>query len=211
MPPLPPVPGVVKIEFLWTQNGVPAANIFHASYSGSAPSSSDCTAIAGQIDTAFWTSGFRGFFSNFTTLQGIRVTDIATDTGASGEYSDGNSGTISEEGVGAQMCVLVNYSIARRYRGGHPRTYYPGLSNTYLESPQQWDSDGVTAVNSAAANLYEILQTASSGSTTLTGQVCVSYRTGDAPRVTPLVEAISSAVVNGSVKTQRRRLTASSY
>jgi hypothetical protein len=211
MAPLPPVPGCVRVELLWTQNGVPAANILHATYTGGAPSSDDCTALASAIDAAFWTDALKGYYSSFTVLAGVRVTDIATDTGASGEYSDGSAGTISDEGVGAQMCIMVNYSIARRYRGGHPRTYYPGLSNEYLESPQTWDVEGINAINSAASDMNGVLASATAGTTDLSGQVCVSYATGNAPRVDPLVEAITGFVTNGQVKTQRRRLTASSY
>jgi|SRR5580704_9795255 hypothetical protein len=211
MPALPPVPGVVRVELLWTQNGVPAANVLHAAYTGGPPTAGDCTTIAGTINGAFWTDTLKAFYSNFTVLVGTRVTDIATDTGASGEFADGSSGTIDEEGVGAQMCIMVNYGIARRYRGGHPRTYYPGLSNTYLESPQAWSPAGVAGLSAAAGDLQAALGSASSGSTNLTEQVCVSYATANAPRVDPLVETITDYVVNGAIKTQRRRLTASSY
>jgi hypothetical protein len=202
---------VVKVELLWTQNAVPAANILHASYTGGAPSPTDCNAIAELIGAAWWTDALRAFYSNFTTFVGVRVTDLATDTGSVGESFENTTGTIDLFGVGAQMCMMVNYSIARRYRGGHPRTYYPGPAGSHLDTPQNWDSDVISAMETAVAALYGVLDTAASGTTDLSGQVCVSYQDGDAWRVDNLVESITEAIVSGAVRTQRRRLTASSY
>jgi hypothetical protein len=211
MPRNPIVADVLQVEFLWSQDGIPGANVLHAGYTGGPPTSSDCAAIAELLGNAFWVVPLKADYPSTTTFVGVRVTDLATDTGASGEHAFGTAGTATDASLSAQACVLVNYSISRRYRGGHPRTYLPALAWGALATPGTWDSGVISDTTAVMNNLATEMGTATSGTTLLSGQVCVSYRTGNAWRVVNLVEPITGLSVNGRVCTQRRRLTASSY
>lgn len=211
MPARPVVPGVIKVELLWSQDGIPAANVLYASYTGGAPTETDLAGVASALATDFWTLATAAFWSTETTFVGIRLTDLSSDTGAVAEHAMGDTGTNVEGVMPAQACVLVNYSISRRYRGGHPRTYFPAPAFGYMDGPAAWTGAFVSGFSAQVGELYSDLASVSSGALTLTGHVNVSYVTADAPRVDPIVDPITGYVVNGIVATQRRRIRASSY
>jgi hypothetical protein len=211
VPALPPVPGVIKFELLWTQAGIPAANILHAAYTGGPPAAADVAAFCLDLDDAFWVTPFRADYPASTVYVGSRGTDLSSSTGATAEHSVGSAGTATDSGISAQACLMVNYSITRRYRGGHPRTYFPPPAWGGLTSPSDWDSGVVSDCAGAVADIQSVFSTATHGSTTLSGMVCVSYVAAKVPRVDPLVEPITGYSVGAIVRTQRRRLTASSY
>jgi len=211
VPALPNVPNVLKIELLWTQAGIPCANVLHCSYSGDAPSASDCTSIGGGIAEAFWVVGLYEGYPTSTELVGVRVTDLTTSSSATGEFPVSTSGTYEGGELPAQAAVLVNYQILRRYRGGHPRTYYPPPNQSLLSGPSEWGSTILTELNGQVESLFEYLSTTTVDATELTGQVCVSYMDARVPRVDPLVEPIVGYVVSPIMATQRRRIRASSY
>jgi hypothetical protein len=207
----PLVAKTVKVEFLWSQAGVPAANVLHALYTGGPPSSSDLAAIANLIAAAFWVDPIIADYPTSTTFVGVRLTDLDSDTGADGEHAVGAPGDAGDGPLSAQACLMVNLVIARRYRGGHPRVYFPPPALGVLASPGTWSSAVISDFNGAMTLLNAAFNDAGSGGTTLAGWVCPSFKTGNAWRVTNLVEPVTGWSVNGAVKTQRRRLTASSY
>jgi hypothetical protein len=211
VPALPPVPNVIKWELLFTQAGVPGACIFHSAFTGGSPSGSDLQGFGNQGWAALDTAGFLTNYTADTVFVGFKLTDLTTASSAVGEYPIGLAGTYDGPASPAQACVLANYEIVRRYRGGHPRTYFPPPAAVYLLSPSEWTAGEVTAVGDYVTALFNVFNTASEGTTDLGGPVCVSYRTGNAPRVAPLVEPVTGFVVSPILATQRRRIRASSY
>ncbi len=124
MPALPDVPNVLKCEFLWSQNGIPAANVRYILYSGTVPDAGSLNTIAQAISDPFVTGMMPGYSAE-TIFQAIRLTDLTTTSGAESTYSWNAPGTDEAPPLPANCCILVNQTIARRYRGGHPRQYYP--------------------------------------------------------------------------------------
>jgi hypothetical protein len=211
MPALPDVPGVIKFELLWTQAGIPCANVIHASFTGGTPTAENLIAFASDVAGSLWQVGLYSGYPTSTVLVGVKATDLTTSSSAVGEYASGVAGTFEGGELPAQAAVLVNYQITRRYRGGHPRLYMVPPNSELLAGPSEWDS---TILTELGARMTAVLSTLSSDvqdSIDLTGQVCVSYRDGDAPRVDPLVEPITGLVVSPIMATQRRRIRASSY
>jgi hypothetical protein len=204
------VPNVCKVEFLWTQNGIPAANVRYLLYSGGPPAAGDCAAIAHDISSPF-ISGMMPGYPASTIFEACRVMDLASATGAEGTYTAAAPGTDSAEALPANCAILVNQTIARRYRGGHPRQYYPAPSIDSMATPSSWNSSLVANVGAAEAAFAAACTGPSYGSTDLIYVVNVSYVSGGAPRVVPVVDQITGHVVSGIVRTQRRRVTASSY
>lgn len=211
MPPLPVVPGAIKVEFLWTQAGVPAANVLHIGYTGGPPVTSDLVSLGEQLNTDFWPSDMSALFSTATTFVGFRCTDLSSSTGAVGEFADGSTGTDELGDNPAQACMLVNFGITRRYRGGHPRMYLPALGRNALATPSTWSTAAVSAATTVISAMLADMVSHTFGSIVTTGFVCVSYIDAGAPRVDPLVEPITAGVVSGLMATQRRRVRASSY
>ena len=199
------------VELLWTQDAFPAANVLHATYSGGPPTVSDCTNIAEAIGAAFFTGAIVADYPSTTVFVGVRVTDLASDTGAVGESAVNLTGTAEDAGAVASACVLTSWSILRRYRGGHPRTYFPALAVGAQADPGTWDGGVVADFTSAIGSLNEILGTVSSTDTTLTTQCVVSYVLAKAYRTTNVTFAVSGGTVSNRIRTQRRWLTSSSF
>ncbi len=211
MPPRPVVPDVIKVEFLWSQDGLPAANVKYVLYSGTAPTAGACSAIANVLGTAFWTTDIQEGYATGTELTAVKVTDLASDTGAEGSYAGGWVGTQEGDSCPAGTCVLVNHVIGRRYRGGHPRTYYPAPGLEQMATPATWTDSTVTNWGAAEAAYALAASTFSESGCDGVYNVNVSYETAGAPRVDPVVDQITGSVVSGTIRTQRRRYTASSY
>jgi hypothetical protein len=103
------------------------------------------------------------------------------------------------------MCSL---EINRRYRGGHPRKYLPfGTAGTYASASSKfWDSGFIDDVQTKMAAFLSAVGGRTEGSTNFNDVVNVSYYTGGALRVTPVVDAVTSLAVRTRICSQRRRL-----
>jgi hypothetical protein len=214
MPPLPSVPNVIKCVISTELSGAPVENIFHISYSGAAPSS-------GTLGT-WLTSDFLPPTETFynaegsTSLTGVSVelTDLSSDLGAVATEALTVTGVRTGDFAPASAAVCISWTINRRYRGGHPRTYFPfGTAGTYeAGSSKLWDtsflSDVLTKSEAWTAGWYG---TTTAG-TTFEQLVNVSYidknlnPTPPYRRTTPVVDAIVAQVVKQRICSQRRRL-----
>ncbi|MBA0087123.1 MAG: hypothetical protein HRJ53_19235 [Acidobacteria bacterium Pan2503] len=120
----------------------------------------------------------------------------------------------------ANDCALVNLHIARRYRGGKPRQYWPFGVITDLNNTKNWNTSFQTAVNNAmiALNSAAIAMAWTGGN--IAAPVNVSYyhgftvvtnpitgRARNVPKLkaTPDVDTITGQSCNQRVATQRRR------
>ena len=213
MPPLPAVPGVIKVEWLWTQDGVPAANITHIGYTGSPPAPRNLEDLCGPPVVAWWSAAayMKADYPSTTVLVGVRATDLSSSSGSVADIAIGEAGTASDGPLPANASMMVDLTIARRYRGGHPRIYFPPPALGDLATPSTWSTTQIADLTGAMESYFSTASGPTSGSTTLLYPVNVSYRSANAPRITPVVDQLTGFVVSGLVRSQRRRVTASSY
>ena len=211
MPRVATVANVLKVEFLWNQDGLPAANVKYVLYSGTPPTAGACAAIANSLGTAFLTANLIALYAETTLFEAVRVTDLNTTDGAVGSHSFAQAGSSPNITLPASASILVNHTIARRYRGGHPRSYYPAPSTQFYLPPNSYNSLVPSYVGAAeAAYALECTEFLDSGCQGVYN-VNVSYVTDDADRVAAVVDQITGSVVSGTIRSQRRRLTATSY
>lgn len=201
---LPPVPGVCKAIIGWFVGDKAAANVLHFQYTPatSAPAAyvsalASGLAAAVEAQSALWSSE--------VTFAGVTVTDLSSDTGFVDEEGAETVGIRTGLAIPGNVAVLASYEVARRYRGGHPRTYWPWFTITDLASPQTWEGASVTEAEDSTEAIIGAGNDAEGGGTTTLGQVMVSYTLARAPRETPLVNAIEFSVIDGLVASQRRR------
>jgi hypothetical protein len=72
----------------------------------------------------------------------------------------------------------VEYGIARRYRGGKPRSYFPfGVAGDYA-TDATWSGSLVTAVNSGVTAFYAAIAALSIGAMGTLAHVNLSYYKG---------------------------------
>jgi hypothetical protein len=220
MPPLPPVPKVLRLILTYhISNDLSAVNRFHWGYSGNAPLNTDCTTFAGLVATA-WASYMGPVTHSSVSLVGTEITDLSTPSGGTGSNAGVHAGTHTGTALPAGTCALVNYTIQRRYRGGKPRSYLPAGSSSDVGDGQKWSTAGRSAIeNGWLSFLLQAESTPPAGSGALR-RVSVSYYSGfkthegSTGRMTnipllrttgPVIDDILTTSVDAEFASQRRR------
>jgi len=213
MPARPPIANVIKVEYLWTQSGAPAANVLHLGYSSAPPSSTDLGSLANSF-AALWSVNvplMSTYCPPNTILDEVVCTDLSSDSSAIGSYVDGSAGSSVGQPLSAGSAFLVNWLITRRYRGGHPRTYWPAWTSNLIQTSTAWYAGTVSEMAEKMTALRSLVEHQTIGALTTTTLGAVSYYTGNSPRVAPIFESFVGFRVNGLVATQRRRIRSSSF
>lgn len=221
MAPLPDVPGVLRIDFLYGGGSdVTAASRSFWSYTGSAPSNTTCQTIAQDMYGAF-NLAFLVLASDSTVFFGAICTDLTSPTSGRGEFPASNAGTRGSTLIPFGAAAVIDMKIARRYRGGKPRIYLPLGIDSDLTGGYQWTTGFQGAVNAAWAGVRGTGIGLSVSGTTLSEQVAVSYYDGftNVPYGTPtkyrrvptlrvggpLTDIVTEGVCAAHVGSQRRR------
>lgn len=198
------------------------ANRFYLAYTGTAPTNSTLTTFCGTVASA-WNTDIAPVVNDDFTLTTVDAEDVSLTTGAVGAATTSHVGGKTGAILSQQCATLLNFSVARRYRGGKPRLYLPASTSPDLTSATSWSASYIAAVNTAWTNFISALIATPWSGGTITGQVNVSYYTGftsfqnpitlrwynlNTPRATPIVDPIISHACNALVGTQRRRINA---
>jgi hypothetical protein len=221
VPALPPVPNVIKHRLHFdVGTDANAVVILHSQYLGAPPTSAQMNTFCTSLNSL--TSAEWPIYQDASTLYlGNDAVDLTSPTSGSGSAGASVAGTRAGSLLGAGVAVLTHYPIARRYRGGKPRSYIPWGTADDLTNRNTWGSSAVTdfhtgwsAILSAIAAAYPI------GGATFETMVSVSYygppnrtvtgstgrvRTLSTTRATPLIDPWSSFSVIAKVGSQRRR------
>jgi hypothetical protein len=194
-------------------------NNLHFGYSGNSPDNAACSSLATTIFTAM--AGHNQLWTADVSLSEVVVLDLASKTGGVGTHSGTAAGGTTPGGTDNSMAVLVNYKIARRYRGGKPRTYLPWGSGADLANRTTFLSSSVTAWTNAMVSFFSSIIGQTAGGCTISAHNSISYYEGfdvhtdpgtgratNVPRKrpTPLVDSIVGLTVSNRPGNQRRRL-----
>jgi hypothetical protein len=207
MPPRPLVPNVAQVvvsgKIGGTYNWV---NKLFVRYSGAAPIGLDLDSYAAGL-MADWIANLTPLQALNNTIEEIEVTDLSSIIGAVGVSAGTTNGTLAGDKLPGDAAALVSYKIARHYRGGHPRTYLVVGDATKLTTPYSWTGLFVTGIEAAWASFQAALIVAY-GTFSPSEQVNVSYVTGGAARLVPVVDQIvvASTAVSPRLASQRRRI-----
>lgn len=216
MPPLPPVPQVLKVIIQGNSGeSTPLTwqNVLHLSYSGSAPSGSVCNALALHVATEWGTHMSPEQVSNCIQNE-VTVTDLTSATSGSGADFTSNTGSRGSDEIPANVAFLINYNITRRYRGGRPRTYLIVGGNADFLDAAHWSTAFTAEVGTHWTAFLNAVIGYSSGGTTLDNLVNVSYydkALNPVPpyrRTTPVVDpiVIADLIAEQQMASQRRRI-----
>lgn len=220
MPDLLPVPGVLKLHMGMTV-GEDTTTGWHQFYRyGTTPGTANNLQTLASQTSVFWTQRFQTLTTAGVKLTSVVYTDLAAQTAPIGTWIGSIAGTKAAGDLPANACVLWNYKVARRYRGGKPRSYVPVGSTADLLDPQKFTSTAITAFNTAMTNFVGDI-TSLMGTWTSTHNLCnVSYYHGGnwigpdggpykfkpTPRNPPLVDDVVSYSANQILGSQRRRI-----
>lgn len=152
-PPLPDVP-CVRVGLDYSDSISKFGSRFYLSYTGGALSGADCTALAGTVSSAWSTTVATQVSSSFQLVE-VDVLDIATRDGLSGQDETPHAGTNTTGGPCPVQCAInVEFGIARRYRGGKPRIYFPPAPVSAMADPSHWQEGLVTSMNGEIADFF---------------------------------------------------------
>ena len=206
MPSLPFVPNVAKLQLFWDVNGFGAMTVHHLLYTGGPPDAATCATIATDVRNNS-SSHLTAAFPSGVSINEHRVTDLSSATGAEGQNTTSVVGT---EGASAlltnQTCFVTHYPTALRYRGGHPRTYWPMGQDGDLVDTSHWSSSFVAAATALVQAWVNANAAITAGGTSITSMCAVSYFHGGALRTSPVVLTYSGVVGRPKVGAQRRRI-----
>jgi hypothetical protein len=173
--PLPDTP-CVRIGLIWNAPGPDelGTRLFF-SYTGGPPTAADLTTVADDVAAAY-AAHLAGLSSSANSLTGVDIIDIASYTGQSGQWAGSDGGSRSGEGMVAQVATNVQYNIARQYRGGKPRGYWPFGTHADLQTNATWQSEFTSAVNAGIEGFITAIESMSEASITMSHHVNLSYK-----------------------------------
>jgi hypothetical protein len=220
MPALPPVPTTIRVTLKHTAGlDLDVVNRFYLQYTGTAPTNAMMNTFATSVSTA-WAGNIESVCNPVVKLTEVDVVDLSSPTGAVGLDSSVKTGSRTGQINAGGVATLVNFHIARRYRGGKPRIYTPWLNASDLTDEQDWTGASLSSALTAWNAFMTAVKALTWTGATIANQVNVSYYTGFAsvqnpvtlrwknistPRAAPLVDVIVSASINPKPASQRRR------
>lgn len=220
MPALPNVPKVLRIHYHFAigEDLGAACRTFYE-YTGPGATGPELDTLAAAIGTSANTY-LIPLMGATRTLTQIDIVDLTNPTAPTGLAVVSHVGTRAGAALPASAAVVESSQILRRYRGGHPRVYWPfGVQDDMADS-QTWSSGFVAAVltalndhqadwfGSAPIDLGSVNRVNVSYYQGFTPHVGTTgrYRNVSNPRVTPIVDAVVSEIVRLGIGQIRRRL-----
>jgi hypothetical protein len=220
MPALPDAPNVLRVAYgfhVGSDLGAGCREFFQ--YTGAAPSAPDLVTLATAIGASA-TANLIPLMQADTVLETVTITDLTSPTSAEGFALVDENGTRAGGELPADAALLQSLEILRRYRGGHPRTYWPFGTDTDIASRQTWEGAFVTAcVDGLAAHFATWSVELPAGMASVT-PVNISYYKGfdvvtgstgrarnvSLVRAAPVIDVVVSSIVRPNIASIRRRL-----
>lgn len=221
MPALPSPGKVVRLKYIFAfSDGGPLCHVRpYYSYSGTNPSIADCQTLANAVMTDANTN-LAGLFGSWITLDGVEVTDLSSATGSVNTSSHAPiAGTNSGSALPQEVAACFRYQVGRRYRGGHPKEFWPFGVQANMTDELDWTSAFITAMDTDMTTHVGNIVGQVFGGSTITAKVNISYYEGftvftgvtgrarnvSKARTTPIVDDVSILGLLGKISTQRRR------
>lgn len=212
MPAQLPVNNVVRTSLKWTwADGVLGSRLFW-SYTGAYPlSDATLTTFASQVAT-FWGENLAKHVASTISLTDVLAEDLSTGTANQGSWGGTEAGT-SANGEAPNQCAMnLEFHIAARYRGGHPRIMHPLAGGGFFADASHWTAGEAAAFANDFVTFVSDVVTNGGGTLLLPGgQHCVVSRYRDkALLAVPVVYTVQSYEGKTLIGSQRRRRTSTS-
>jgi hypothetical protein len=220
MPALPAAPGVIRVTLPFRLNTDPnALSRFFLHYTGTPPTSAQLATFADVIAVSEATQ-FGPLMSGLYTMNPVNCEDLSSATGAVASGVISNAGSRAGGALAPGTALMLQFLIARRYRGGKPKIFLPLGVTTDVTAAGVWAG---AILATASAGWSSMIATAIAGpwaGGVITGQVNVSYYNGftvvtnpvthrarNVPtlRGAPTVDPVVSVSAETGLASQRRR------
>lgn len=221
MPALPDVPKVLRVACSGTSGGGEVwLTRFYVQYQASAPTPPNVVTFCNGVITS-WVAHISPELTPNKDLTQVEVTDLSSPTSSIGLVATSNPGTRTGAWLPPAVCVVSSYTVSRRYRGGHPRGYFPAGSETDVDTNGQWADLFVTEFTLAVRNFFTDVLAINWGTSEGFLHVNVSYYEGftvvtdpitgrarNVPKLRtggPAIDNIVTSSARKVIGTQRRR------
>lgn len=211
MPRLPDVPNVLRLRLQGLINGQPWNVVHYAKYAGPPLSEAQVLAAIPAMGDA-WKNSIGTICGSTVQLQRIQVTDLASITGVQVEGQTVWPGTRAGTPLSNQVALVASYAVSARYRGGHPRSYWPAGVGGDITNGRLWATAFLPIADTACTSYVGNINLIALGTGNLTF-CAVSFYGGTPPvngesvlRTTPIVLTVLTVEVHGRVDTMRSRL-----
>jgi hypothetical protein len=181
-------------------------NLDYWRYNGTPPTVTQLNNLASAISSA-WNLHLAPNFANDTSLTNTECIDLSSPTAAVGADGSIHFGTAGALDLPDTVCVLESKQGALKYRGGHSRTYWPGLGAAGSNATgNAWSTTAIqTWATALSAYLNQIISHGDSDTYGPIQRSIVHYH-GKHPELTyPYVEDVIASNTSTAMATQRRR------
>jgi hypothetical protein len=182
---------------LWARNG-----------KGMQPGGSELTGLAASFYEQY-RAQLLPFMSNLVTLEGVQLLYYNGGSVTGGQHVENNNGQhVGGSSLPANVAVVVSWSVPERYRGGHPRTYFPGTTIDRLQNNQEFTQVYKDEVRVAADQFHALCNTLTSANVADLHMGTVSFVNNKQWRNPPVFRDFTpaAAIVDTRIDSQRRRL-----
>lgn len=221
MPPLPAAPQTLRIDqFFSIGADLTALSRFFVAYTGVAPSDAELLTFATAVN-GYAAADFASVVAGDNYIGATSAVDLSSATAAQAEFSALTVGTRAGSDLPADASAVSSYEIGRRYRGGHPRGYWPFGTSVDTLTEQEWRTTSVTAFYNAVTDYMASVVAAGWALAGTLTHVNVSYFAGftvqispgtgrarnvPTKRAAPVINPVLAVVLRQRIGSQRRRL-----
>lgn len=211
MPPLQPAAHILRLRFAGSIQTVSPWNvILHWNYTGPQPPSTTLNALCQQFASA-WLTHLAPVHHVGVTLTTVEAVDLTAPDAAFGSALVAHVGTLAGTPFPASVAVCVSWKVNYRWKGGHPRSYFPAGVTASTANGRTWTTAAVGQFETAVNGFFGAMNAAASGSVTGRLTCLRRYQTlevGQPPVefTPPLPLDFVTFDVDSRIDTQRRRL-----
>jgi hypothetical protein len=204
--PQPPV-GTCRVAIGGTNGTLPFVNVFYLKLTDNGTqTAADLKTVVDAMVASYHTR-FAANVGSSVTLTNAQAAWILTG-GAVVEYSGSYSqamtgGTEAANGSGA---YVLNWTINQYYRGGHPRTYMPGVITADISNLANVSSAKQSALATSGNSFITDVNALTATNITGVALGTVSFARANAWRVPPVFYPYHACSCRQIIGTQRRRL-----
>ena len=211
--PLPPVANVLRIRLNGTNNTMPWVALFYWHYIGGAPTGAQVSTFCGQVSGVYAATLVQAF-NPVVAMNSVDAWDLSSPAGATGTGGTVHLGTRTGGPLPTSVAAVCGWKVNYRWRGGHPRTYWPAGCTTDVGNGHLWGESARAAFEAGNEGFLSQMNALTLGGTggylTAIRYVHTVIDSPTAKHVEyfnpPLDLQISRAVVDARLDTQRRRL-----
>jgi hypothetical protein len=204
-PPIPP--GYARVALLGTIFGHAWTQVFYLALTGSGIVAADLNTLATDLANS-WNTNIAPVSTGDSILTGVEIVYIpSVGNEVVGSATVSHAGSNAGSSIAdASACAVVNWNISAYYRGGHPRTYQPGILGSVITNGSIISSGQRSSIATGWANFRTAVNAYTTTNISGVSMGTMSFQTGNSWRTPPIFRAYTGCSVRTVLGSQRRRL-----